>query len=81
MHESDSLDRLMTIKEVCSYLQVSRTTVWKLAQTSEFPQAIALGKAIRYSKKEVEDWLQKLRAIKGEPKVAAPKTAIRTKYN
>lgn len=69
MRETESLVHLMTIKQVCSYLQVSRTTVWKLAKTSEFPRAISLGGLIRYSKKEVEDWLQNLRITKSEQKI------------
>lgn len=81
MHESESLERLMTIKQICSYLQVSRTTVWKLAKESDFPQAIELGGAIRYSTKEVEHWLQNRRITKGEQKIEAPRKATRATYN
>jgi len=49
-------DKLLTEKDLCEWLQVVRSTVWKWRQDG-LPY-IKVGKAVRFDKKEVLKWLK-----------------------
>lgn len=54
---SDHLPDVMTIEQLCSYLQLSRSTLYKLAQEGKVPGQ-KVGKHWRFSKDAVDRWLQ-----------------------
>ncbi len=54
---SDPLPDVMTIEQLCSYLQLSRSTLYKLAQEGKVPGQ-KVGKHWRFSKDAVDRWLQ-----------------------
>ncbi len=47
-------DRLLRVKEVCTWLQVSRTTVWKLRREGVLPTVYLRGRMVRFRQKDVE---------------------------
>lgn len=53
----DPLPDVMTIEQLCSYLQLSRSTLYKLAQEGKVPGQ-KVGKHWRFSKDAVDRWLQ-----------------------
>lgn len=53
----DPLPDVMTIEQLCSYLQLSRSTPYKLAQEGKVPGQ-KVGKHWRFSKDAVYRWLQ-----------------------
>jgi len=50
-------DEIMTFKEVCAYLKLPRTTVYKLCQCNNLPYVKA-GKQLRFRKLSVDKWLE-----------------------
>jgi excisionase family DNA binding protein len=57
------LDRLMTVKEAASYLQLNYMTVYRLIEKGSIP-AIRVGGNWRFKKEMVDDWLNK--RVQGE---------------
>ncbi len=53
----ETMDKLMTIEEVASYMQVSRFTVYRLAKEHSIP-ASKVGRQWRFQKEEIERWMQ-----------------------
>lgn len=47
----------MTTSELCDWLRITRTTVWKWRK--EGMPYHGSGKALRYKRYEVEEWLKK----------------------
>ena len=55
---SDAPPLLMTSRQVCETLGVSRTTVYNLRRRGEFPEPIrGLGAHLRWRRSTVEAWL------------------------
>ncbi len=54
-------DELLTERDLCSFLRVSRSTIVKLRAEDNLP-FFRVGDSIRYVKKDVEDWLVKQQA-------------------
>ena len=54
---SDPLPDVMTIEQLCSYLQLSRSTLYKLAQEGKVPGQ-KVGKHWRFRKAAVDRWLE-----------------------
>ena len=52
-----SMDPLVTIEQVATYLQVSKDTVYRLAQAGSLPGA-KIGQQWRFRKSEVDTWLE-----------------------
>ena len=51
-------DRLAySADEVASVLGISRAHVWKLASSGRLPKPIRLGRAVRWPRKDLEEWL------------------------
>lgn len=48
---------VMTIEQLCSYLQLSRSTLYKLAQEGKLPGQ-KVGKHWRFHKQTVDEWLR-----------------------
>jgi excisionase family DNA binding protein len=51
------MDRWMTLKEVAEYLNVSKDSIYRLAQKREIP-ASKLGNLWRFRKEEIDDWMK-----------------------
>lgn len=45
-------------RAVCMHFDISRTTLWRLAQLEGFPEPLKLGRAVRYRLDEVEAFLR-----------------------
>jgi len=50
------MDRWMTIQEVAKYLQVSRDSIYRLAQKGKIP-ASKLGTLWRFKKEKIDEWM------------------------
>ncbi len=53
---SDPLPDVMTIEQLCSYLQLSRSTLYKLAQEGKVPGQ-KVGRHWRFHKNVIDRWL------------------------
>jgi excisionase family DNA binding protein len=53
----DPLPDVMTIEQLCSYLQLSRSTLYKLAQEGKVPGQ-KVGKHWRFKKDVIDRWLE-----------------------
>lgn len=51
------MDRWMTLKEIAEYLNVSKDSIYRLAQKREIP-ASKLGNLWRFRKEEIDDWMK-----------------------
>jgi excisionase family DNA binding protein len=56
-HEGETMQRLMTIKEVADYLRLSKVTVYKMTREGKIP-ASKIGKQWRYNKTEIDSWVK-----------------------
>ena len=54
--DSDPLPDVMTIEQLCSYLQLSRSTLYKLAQEGKVPGQ-KVGRHWRFHKNVIDRWL------------------------
>ncbi len=43
---------------VCTYLNIGRSTLWRLAQLDGFPAPLKVGRAVRYRLDEIEAFLR-----------------------
>lgn len=54
-------DKLMRISEVCKWLNVSKSTIYKWVKEDRFPQPIILGDhASRWLESDITVWLSEL---------------------
>lgn len=51
------MDRWMTLEEVAQYLQVSKDSVYRLAQRGEIP-ASKLGNLWRFKRQDIDEWMK-----------------------
>jgi excisionase family DNA binding protein len=57
------LDReWMTLREVQEMLSIGRTKAWQLVASGEVP-AVKIGRSVRVSRKELEQWLEEQRYL------------------
>lgn len=54
---SDAPLLLLTFRQVCETLSVSRGTVYNLRRRGEFPEPIHVGAQLRWRRSTVEAWL------------------------
>lgn len=52
------VDKLLTLKDVAKYLQLSETTIYKMARVGEIP-AIKIANQWRFKKEDIDKWLEK----------------------
>jgi excisionase family DNA binding protein len=52
------MNTLMTLREVATYLRLSKDTVYRMAQSAKIP-ASKLGTQWRFRKSEVDAWIDK----------------------
>ncbi len=56
----DPNDKWLTIEELASYLKMSRTKLYQMAQKSELP-ASKIGTQWRFDRNEIDDWVKSQR--------------------
>jgi excisionase family DNA binding protein len=54
------MDKWMTLEETAKYLQVSKDSIYRLAQKGKIP-ASKIGNLWRFKKDEIDDWMKKNR--------------------
>ena len=55
---TSATDRLVRLPEVIHRVGLSRTTIYSLIATGEFPRQIVIGpRAVAWSQQELEDWI------------------------
>ena len=57
-HNSFKDFKWLTLDQVAGYLQVSKSSIYKLAQTGKIP-VYKVGRQWRFEKNEVDDWVRK----------------------
>jgi len=65
------IEELVTAKELCKLLKVSRFWPYKMAKKGEIP-CYKMGKAIRFKRSDIEDFLAKSRIEKRGEKNQKP---------
>jgi len=53
-----SLDRLLTVEELASYLGVPVATLYQWRHRGEGPPGFRVGRYIRYRRNDVEQWIR-----------------------
>lgn len=54
--------RLLTLKEICELVGLSRATIWRLRSAGDFPKGINLTQhSTRWSLADIEEWLNSKR--------------------
>ncbi len=57
-HPDDFLDRIVSFQHVCSTLDISRTTLWRLIKSGDFVTPIQISPGRRgISQKELRGWI------------------------
>jgi len=57
---TDTLPRLLTVREVLALVRVSRPTLWKMRAAGAFPSAIRISpNRIAWTETAIRDWLAK----------------------
>ncbi len=51
-------DSLMTVRDVMTRLNISRTTLWRLVKNREF-NSIHIGEQLRFEKKDIEAYIRR----------------------
>lgn len=51
----------LSITEVCSYLSVSKSFVYKLSSNNTIPKYCPMGKLVYFKKSDIDSWLENSR--------------------
>lgn len=62
MPSSSAVSAIMTIGEVADYLKVTERTIYRLAAAKQIP-AFKVGGSWRFSKSDIDTWIQKQSAV------------------
>lgn len=70
----------MTTTDLVAYLKMSRVTLWRKRKDGDFPQPCAIGGQLRWRRRDVDGWLDKLPAHDpvGPPAVPVEITSMRS---
>jgi excisionase family DNA binding protein len=60
-------DELLTTRDLCEWLGISRLTLFRLRERGEGPPAYRIGKGMRYPRAGVERWLRDHEASSPQP--------------
>ena len=63
LHVAEKRDAVMTIDELCAYLKVPKSTLYKLAQEGKVPGQ-KVGRHWRFRKATIDRWLDENREVK-----------------
>ncbi len=62
-HPDDFLDRILSFQHVCSTLDISRTTLWRLIKSGDFPTPIQISPGRRgISARELHEFIEARKA-------------------
>ena len=61
----EPMEKLLTVKDLCEYLQVSQARVYKWVNYCFIPD-IKMGTSIRFKESQIESWVKK-RERRGDP--------------
>ena len=53
----DSYDKWLTINELASYIKISRTKLYGMAQRGQIP-AVKIGNQWRFDREEIDQWMK-----------------------
>ena len=71
MEREHTPDRLLRRPEVERRCQLGRSTIYRLMRLGQFPEPIKIGRrAVRWSEREVEDWMASRPRATGERSTA-----------
>ena len=59
------MDEVLILKEVCSYLKLAKSTVYKLSQEGSLPSA-RVGRHLRFRKSRIDAWLDAQEKLKAQ---------------
>jgi predicted DNA-binding transcriptional regulator AlpA len=62
-------DRLLTLAEVEAILSLKKSKIYSMIAAGEFPAALKIGGATRWSSREVVRWIE---ALKASPRARSP---------
>lgn len=65
---------ILNMKEVCQYLDISQSLLYKLTCTGEIPHFKPRGKMIFFEKKELIEWIKKSNLLSSETTKGSSKT-------
>jgi excisionase family DNA binding protein len=52
------MDKWLTLEQIAEYLQMSTSSIYKMAQTGKIP-AYKVGRQWRFKKEEIDKWVEK----------------------
>ena len=74
-------EKLYTIDELSKYLNIPKSTIYKLSQKSEIP-ACKIGKQLRYRKSSIDKWLSEKETYSAKPIfISRPASLPQTQIN
>ena len=53
-------EQLLSVRQVCQRLNVSRTALHYMIRRGEFPEALRLGRSLRWRESDVDQWIAAL---------------------
>ena len=65
---------ILNMKEVCQYLDISQSLLYKLTCSGEIPHFKPRGKMIFFEKKELIEWIKKINLLSSEITKGSSKT-------
>lgn len=57
MNTYEPSDRLCSLREVLSILSVSRSKLYELLESPDFPRPVKIGRRTHFSEREVQSWI------------------------
>lgn len=72
---------ILNMKEVCQYLDISQSLLYKLTCTGEIPHFKPRGKMIFFEKKELVEWIKKSNLLSSEITKGSSKTMSNDSIN
>jgi excisionase family DNA binding protein len=54
------MDKWLTLEQIAKYLQMSTSSIYKMAQTGKIP-AYKVGRQWRFKKEDIDKWVEKHR--------------------
>lgn len=46
-------------KDICTLLQISLSTLWRLRKETGFPAPIRIGRGVRWGRESIDAWLER----------------------
>jgi len=61
------MDKWLTLEQIVEYLQMSTSSIYKMAQTGKIP-AYKIGRQWRFKREEIDAWIEKRKVIRQKDK-------------